>query len=348
MNTTPFENLYQTKLPTYEGAQGVLVAHLDAIVKGLNTPKQGKPAIRCEVRSKGIKSANSLLAKAKEKNLEGDQIFKEIHDIVRATIVCNNLNEIETIVQSLKAEAKKRKSFRIPRFIAKKIREDDCVNNPRENGYRAYHLLLEVDCPGHGWMVSEIQVKTLLQNSWGVLTHEDHYKSVQKPKEGDGTTFEETLIHELFKALGDNLAATDQIAQQIRNAIVRTEQVKWPDAGDTEGIASTSNTVKASKGKDTNGKPLLKDKVSGQPMPAYREGQTVAGLVVHIPLEYYGAIVQLADGTQGLCHISEITGQYVNRIEDHLQVGGSYDFVIKRVNGSKLELSRLISKYKKA
>ncbi len=216
--------------------------------------------------------------------------------------------------------------------MQKKLREEDHIQNPRPNGYRAYHLLLEVDCPIHGWVVAEVQVKTLLQDSWGALTHEDHYKSAVNVLENAGSKPGDGLVHGLFKALGDSLAATDQIAQEIRAAILRQEEVEWEEV-EEEQSQSEPTTEKSKEEEDLV---LSESEFQGR----YHVGDIVKGQVVHIPLMNYGAIVLLDDGTKGLCHISEIGDhhEFVRQIEDHLTVGEVYEFKIKRINGGRREL----------
>lgn len=319
--------LYSEQSPRFEAAQEVLVADLKSVVKALAAATPGKPAIRCRVAESGIKSAKSLFdkAQAKEPPLEGDRIFQDIHDISRATIICNNLNEVDAIVECLKGEARQRKSFRIPRGLPADEREEDRIRNPRPNGYRAYHLLLEVNCPGHGWVVCEIQVKTLLQDSWGALTYEDHYKSTRSGPSNADQPSESALIHGLFRALGDSLAATDQIAQEIRNAILWQEQREWGETPDAAGSSPVDE-------------PQVKSSVEEEFKKKYKVGQKVVARVVYIPLSNYGAIALLDDNTKGLCHISEIAPEYVNQIEDYLKVGERYEFLIKGINPSRQEL----------
>lgn len=163
---------------------------------------------------------------------------------------------------------------------------------------------------------------------------------------------ETTLIYELFRALGDNLAATDQIAQQIRNAIVRQERLEWQAVTQSPvDEPQQDNNPREFPAQSTGEKPISTQGISEEFERKYNVGQTVRAHVVHIPLEYYGAIVLLDDGTKGLCHISEIAKAFLNpyspgnRIEDHLQVGETYEFIIKKVNASRheLELSRLMA-----
>ena len=186
-------------------------------------------------------------------------------------------------------------------------------------------------------------MKTLLQDSWGALTHEDHYKRAFNQQRSNGEGSDAILIYELFRALGGSLAATDQIAQQIRNTILRQERLEWEaiserPAGDVpeDGESGAISDDDQGEGEHPDERPQRLDQI-------YKPGDVVQARVEHIPLGYYGALARLQDDTKGLCHISEIDYGFVSRIEDYLQVGETYDFVIRKVDPlrGELQLSRL-------
>jgi ppGpp synthetase/RelA/SpoT-type nucleotidyltranferase len=83
----------------------------------------------------------------------------------------------------------------------------------KESGYRAYHLNL---CTSVSWstdrhvVVCELQLRTLLQDSWGELTHEDTYKPGGEPS---------PLVRTLSKRMADLMATLDDMAQDLRDAL---------------------------------------------------------------------------------------------------------------------------------
>ena len=68
------------------------------------------------------------------------------------------------------------------------------------------------------------------------------------------------------------------------------------------------------------------------------KGEIVKGRITGI--KPYGAFVKLADGTDGLIHISEISDGFVRNIEDFIAVGDEVELVVLGVNDDmKVSLS---------
>lgn len=69
-----------------------------------------------------------------------------------------------------------------------------------------------------------------------------------------------------------------------------------------------------------------------------QKGDVVEATITAI--QPYGAFVKIDNYTDGLVHISEISHQYVHRIEDYLTVGQTYKFmVIDDLKNGKVRLS---------
>lgn len=93
------------------------------------------------------------------------------------------------------------------------VGQEDFIRQPQVSGYRAIHMTMEIDV-GEGFeldvVACEVQVRTLLQDSWAELAHADVYKS------------EERLPRDLVgrvEDLASILAAADEIAQKIRQRL---------------------------------------------------------------------------------------------------------------------------------
>ena len=92
--------------------------------------------------------------------------------------------------------------------------ERDYVEQPKESGYRGWHVNLGVQHDGAP-VTCELQVRTLLQDSWGELTHEDTYsKSGELPP----------LVEVLSTRMADLLATLDDIAEDLRNELDRIDE----------------------------------------------------------------------------------------------------------------------------
>ena len=97
------------------------------------------------------------------------------------------------------------------------VEEKDYILNVKPNGYRSYHMILEVitpypDCDGNenGIYYIEIQLRTIAMDSWASLEHQMKYKK--------NITNHERITKEL-KRCADELASCDLNMQTIRKLI---------------------------------------------------------------------------------------------------------------------------------
>jgi polyribonucleotide nucleotidyltransferase len=68
-------------------------------------------------------------------------------------------------------------------------------------------------------------------------------------------------------------------------------------------------------------------------------GRTYHGTVVSI--KDFGAFIEILPGQEGLCHVSELSDQYVGRVSDVVKIGDQFDVkVIARDEQDRIKLSR--------
>ena len=185
-----------------------------------------------------------------------DDIETVIDDLVGIRIVCNNLSDIaflRTILELLpSSDSQEHYSIALQRGSQKTY-----VENPKQSGYRAYHVNLETIVPGLTEITrvsGELQVRTLLQDGWGELTHEDTYKP--------GVTLP-PLVVTLAKRMADLLATVDDLAQDIRyelDSLAQTEVAEALEgptsAGREDGLGEDSN-----ERSDASSAPISRDLV---------------------------------------------------------------------------------------
>ncbi|EPU01878.1 GTP pyrophosphokinase family protein [Streptococcus agalactiae] len=95
--------------------------------------------------------------------------------------------------------------------------EKDYIQHVKPNGYRSYHVILEIDTPypdclgnSEGKYYIEIQLRTIAQDSWASLEHQMKYKhDIENP---------ERIVREL-KRCADEMASVDLTMQTIRQLI---------------------------------------------------------------------------------------------------------------------------------
>lgn len=155
-----------------------------------------------------IKSESSMREKCARKGLPEtpDSALVKIHDAIGIRIVTGYVDDIYEIIRYIRTLP----SCRI-------TEEKDYIRNSKPNGYRSYHMILELTVPyedvtgsNPGRYYAEIQLRTIAMDSWASLEHELKYKQ----KIGN----EKMIVSEL-KRIADELASCDVSMQTIRDLI---------------------------------------------------------------------------------------------------------------------------------
>ena len=155
-----------------------------------------------------IKAPESMIEKCQRKNLPITtySALHDIYDAIGIRIICRFINDIYTNLNYLKNLSN-----------VKIIQEKNYIQNVKPNGYRSYHVIIEMNMPyedvsgnNPGKFYAEIQLRTIAMDSWASLEHEMKYKhNIKNP---------ELIVKEL-KRCADELAACDISMQTIRNLI---------------------------------------------------------------------------------------------------------------------------------
>lgn len=155
-----------------------------------------------------IKAPESMIEKCQRKKLPITtySALHDIYDAIGIRIICRFINDIYTNLNYLKNLSN-----------VKIIQEKNYIQNVKPNGYRSYHVIIEMNMPyedvsgnNPGKFYAEIQLRTIAMDSWASLEHEMKYKhNIKNP---------ELIVKEL-KRCADELAACDISMQTIRNLI---------------------------------------------------------------------------------------------------------------------------------
>jgi ppGpp synthetase/RelA/SpoT-type nucleotidyltranferase len=199
------EKSYLLLRPTLELAE----KRLKLIITDTASQITDKNLVRFHIRDPRIKSLQSISRKAKLNNYSQDETLKNIFDLVGIRIVCNNTEDVTRFYELLKQSLIKEDL----------IREENFISDPQSSGYRAKHINFyvevgEIFSPER--VACEVQIRTLLQDSWAELTHDDVYKNdIELPEDLKGRMADLALI----------LSAADEIAQKVRRRIERKYSV---------------------------------------------------------------------------------------------------------------------------
>jgi putative GTP pyrophosphokinase len=152
-------------LAPYEQAVSELKVKLRGIRKQYRETGQHVPV---EFVTGRVKPVDSVLTKAKLRNIPLDRLESEMSDIAGLRIMCQFVEDIYQVVQLLRG----RKDMKI-------VIERDYIANKKASGYRSYHLVVEYPVQtleGERMVLAEIQIRTLAMNFWATIEHSLNYK----------------------------------------------------------------------------------------------------------------------------------------------------------------------------
>ncbi len=195
------QGFYKDSIVLLEGVIEEIVARLNVIRQYRKVHNDRDPI---EYIFSRVKSEESMKEKLKRKGFEVtlENALTKIYDAAGIRIICSYIDDVYSVVEMLK----KYNDLKL-------IKEKDYIKNPKENGYRSYHLVFEVplDIAGEIHPVFiEIQIRTIAMDFWSNLEHQMKYKhDIKNP---------ELIVSEL-KQCADEIATTDIKMQAIRKMI---------------------------------------------------------------------------------------------------------------------------------
>ena len=150
------------------------------------------------------KKTFSILEKLKR---QGDTISlksiqENLNDVAGIRVICSFVDDIYKVARIL-----------VQQDDIKLIRVKDYIQNPKPNGYRSYHMIVEVPVFFSNEkrpMRVEVQIRTVAMDFWASLEHQMKYKQ-------DIDNAEE-IMREL-KDCADTIAETDMKMLKIREKI---------------------------------------------------------------------------------------------------------------------------------
>lgn len=131
-----------------------------------------------------VKSPESITQKLMKKGLPFtvEAIMTHLSDVAGVRIICEFIDDIYSIAAMLAMQDD-----------LKLIQIKDYIKYPKENGYRSYHMIVEIPVffsKGKTLMRVEIQIRTIAMDFWASLDHELKYKKNINPDD------EEIIIDE--------------------------------------------------------------------------------------------------------------------------------------------------------
>ena len=179
----------------------------------------GRMGVRCRLSDSRVKQPAKLWRNSQAKGYSVEDAFKYTEDLLGIRIVCNNLSDINLIVEMIKNDCQN----------LTHLETKNMVDSPAGSGYRAVHVRTMYGgffMPESERIPCEIQIRTFAQDTWARLSRVDVYgKTVPRH------------ISKLANALSKQLSAIDEIAQLIRDELTKIPEIA-DEMMDTDTITS--------------------------------------------------------------------------------------------------------------
>lgn len=151
-----------------------------------------------------IKQPQSMMSKLEKLGVEANLTMASEHlnDIAGIRVICNYIDDVYKIAELLLMQS----DITLIKLV-------DYIENPKPNGYRSLHIVVEVPVflsDGTKRVSVEVQIRTIAMDFWASLEHQLRYKAFSK--------VDESLQEELMEC-AQNIAAVDCKMQEIYKRI---------------------------------------------------------------------------------------------------------------------------------
>ncbi len=157
-----------------------------------------------------VKSISSILDKTMKKNISLDTIENNIFDIAGIRIICQFLDDCLKVVELIR----NRNDMEV-------LEEEDYISNPKESGYRSYHLKVKYNVQlinGPKDIYVEIQIRTMGMNCWSTIEHSLQYKYKENMPDSIKASLNEAALR-IVDSEAELTSVRDEVvaAQAMRN-----------------------------------------------------------------------------------------------------------------------------------
>lgn len=154
-----------------------------------------------------VKTAESIVKKLKRYGYETsiENMVKYINDIAGVRLICSFTSDIYRLAEMIGNQSD-----------LKVLSIKDYIKNPKESGYKSYHMLVSVPIFLSDSVVDtkvEIQIRTIAMDFWASLEHKLRYKK-------DIPADQAQQLQEELLACTTQSAQLDNRMQEIRNQLV--------------------------------------------------------------------------------------------------------------------------------
>ena len=202
----------------YECAILEVKTKLDVLNKEFQANELRNPIETIKTR---IKSPASIMEKLERKGFElSIQSIKDnLDDVAGIRVICSFVDDIYNVADMLKRQDD-----------LTVIQIKDYIKNPKPNGYRSFHMIVEVpeffSNEKHAMQV-EVQIRTVAMDFWASLEHKIYYKF-----EGNAPDY---ISRDLRECSGI-VSMLDAKMLQLNEAILEAKAAQEEQEGDTGAV----------------------------------------------------------------------------------------------------------------
>lgn len=117
-----------------------------------------------------VKKPASIIEKLRRRNfpVSVESVFENLHDVAGVRVICSFIDDIYDVAEMF-----------LSQDDITLIEKKDYIQNPRSNGYRSLHLIIEVPVFLSDRTLNmkvEVQIRTMAMDFWASLEHKIYYK----------------------------------------------------------------------------------------------------------------------------------------------------------------------------
>lgn len=204
---------FQQVMMMYTCAIREVKTKLEVLNDELSVRNQRNPI---EMIKSRVKKPMSIVEKLQRKGLpiSLEAMVDNLDDVAGIRVICSFVDDIYDVADML-----------IRQDDIKVIAVKDYIKHPKENGYRSYHMIIEIPVffsDRKKPMRVEVQIRTIAMDFWASLDHQLKYKK-------EMTEEEAAEIGEDLRRCAEVIAGTDWKMLEIRRKIEDREQMKEYD-----------------------------------------------------------------------------------------------------------------------
>lgn len=185
----------------YSAAMREVQTKLEILDDEFQIRHRRNPIHHMQSRLKTIKSMMDKLRR-KQYAVSMESAVEKLTDIAGIRVICSYVQDVYTVARLLTSQDD-----------VKLVEMVDYIRNPKPNGYRSLHLIVEIPVflqEGRLMVPVEVQLRTIAMDFWASLEHSMRYKA--------SGNVPEDICQELQQA-GEDIAALDQRMQAIHDRI---------------------------------------------------------------------------------------------------------------------------------